>query len=108
MDEAKIEAPRIKKQWKKLAVFLSVLFIGGGFVYNGMHIDIVPTTGRHLLAPDFGVVRTPIFPLNSGERGIDIFIVIDRSTGKVKRAYADTLDTDIDLNIIKKFTQCRK
>jgi hypothetical protein len=97
-----------KKQWKALTTFLTVVIVGTGLYYNGQHVDIIPTTGRHLLQPDFGVVATPIFQLDSGERGIDVFMVIDRATGKVKRAYADTLDTDVGLNIIKKFTQCKR
>jgi hypothetical protein len=65
--------------------------------------------GSHLLAPDYGVVSMNAgkqIELKAGQRYIQIGMVLD--SGKVIHAFADTLDTDTDIGIIGKFTQCRR
>jgi len=100
----------IKKQWKKVAGILIALTAGGIVVFNnGEKVVITTSIGSHRIAADFGVVYAnggQQIQLKQGQRYIQINMVLD--SGKVVRAFADTLDTDADIGIIGKFTQCRK
>jgi len=103
----------IKKQWKKITSGVIMLLVGVGsgvVVYNnGQKVDVIPSVGIHRLAPDF----MPIYAnagkqieLKAGQRYIQIGMVMAGEF--VITAFADTLDTDVDIGIIGKFTQCKK
>lgn len=100
----------IKKQWKKLIGIIAILTTGGIVVFNnGERVAVTSSIGAHLLNPTFGVVYMNAgkqIDLKSGQRYIQIGMVLD--SGKVIQAFADTLDTDIDIGILGKFTQCKK
>ncbi len=100
----------IKKQWKKLVGITIALTAGGIVVFNnGEKIVVTPSRGSHRIAADFGVVYAnggQQIQLKKGQRYIQIGMVLD--SGKVVKSFADTLDTDIDIGILGKFTQCRK
>ena len=99
-----------KKAWKKILAVVAVLTAGGIVVFNnGERVTITPSSGAHLLKPDFGVVymnSAKQIELKAGQRYIQIGMVIDGE--EVIQAFADTLDTDTDIGIIGKFTQCKK
>jgi hypothetical protein len=65
--------------------------------------------GGHLLAPDYTAIYAnngKQIDLKAGQRYIQISMVLNKK--KVIQAFADTLDTDIDIGILGKFTQCRR
>ena len=100
----------IKKQWKKLAGALAVLTTTGIVILNnGEKVTVTPSTGAHLLKPNFEAVymnaQKPI-DLKAGQRYIQVGMVL--AGDSVLVAFADTLDTDTDMGIIGKFTQCKK